>query len=84
MDSLRIAAAMAGGGRLGDVEVNNQHVSIDTGMIKITGSKQERLGSTPRKSCCQGKAFTIPGFAKDQDFCLDSIAASPFKNNWLR
>ena len=24
MDSLRIAAAMAGGGRLGDVEVNNQ------------------------------------------------------------
>ena len=43
-----------------------------TGMIKTTGSKQERLGYTPRKSCCQGKAFTTPGFAKDRHSCLRS------------
>ena len=77
--------------------INNQHVSIDTGMIKTTGPKQERLGSTPRKSCCQGKAFTIPGFAKDQDSCLDSLTiqtlpkaqrtrglSSSFQNNFLK
>ena len=33
MDSLRIAAAMAGGGRLGDVEVNNQDVSIQVMLL---------------------------------------------------